>query len=898
MEAPPEPPPPLISPNGADPPPSDNPPENLHETLPLDQPLSGASEQNLVNPSGSNTPEPTKDTSQHSLGEAVSEARASFRYNPIEPLIFDEAGFGNRVSADDFNRAVNVIISSIDKGFIPTAHALPLSPSEWARLSCKLLTAVGRGYRRTCDLAQESVIDQARAEAIDHTPMSKQYPTLFHRIAITAADIETHVSTDQEDYKSWYATLKENFNQKAARAAATEVEEKWRLRKAEEIEKRVVSQEAEISAAVRQQNARYLFTAAEELGLSFAPQNPATDLFSTPTAGKKRTVSGSAPTRGPDTPTAPIRISLPRAAKRTPSPSATGPSPMATPRGRPSRPLNPPATRIDPSPTPQPKRPRLNPQTALSVEPRTAERPMDPPPRLPPQGEDRTSLAMLQAILDRLEALERRETSVTRPPPRAPATNSGPTGPVAEASGSRQNTTAARIPEDNDFIPVTRNRRKRKGTGKTGPNPAAEERPAQINLTPASYAKVAARVTNAQQGPIPAKTTKPLPGITEITVLRTGGHTNTLTEQHIQSRAADAIVREVRLNIAKAVARPIPLRAGRWSISPHSKGNFVFSFDGCIPFDEIMPYEHILLGPFHGSGQLRPSLGWTRLLAHGVPFTDNEDNAFGKAALLTETRTLPGLKKAHFAMEPKWLRDIGSINSKYSTITFAISDPDGSTVSTLLRERTALFGKEVTLRKWIDKPALVQCSRCHALGHIKTSKVCPLGRDSIKCHICGGAHKSEEHDQKCPRKHAIAGTCDCKNYKCLNCQNQGHHCRDVKCPARERYRPRHIRKAGRGRDKGKGRAHIEELDLQPATTTGQSEDPNAYHPPTEEDFRNFMTEGFESNWRTGWDADDPLNNMAIDSGSTPPAAPNHTVSQRNEHSPSRPQSSAAEQSLP
>jgi Endonuclease-reverse transcriptase len=61
-------------------------------------------------------------------------------------------------------------------------------------------------------------------------------------------------------------------------------------------------------------------------------------------------------------------------------------------------------------------------------------------------------------------------------------------------------------------------------------------------------------------------------------------------------------VREVRLNIAKAVAKPIPLRAGRWSINPQSKGNFVFSFDGCIPFNMIMSYKHILLGPFHGSG--------------------------------------------------------------------------------------------------------------------------------------------------------------------------------------------------------------------------------------------------------------------------------------------------------
>jgi hypothetical protein len=124
-------------------------------------------------------------------------------------------------------------------------------------------------------------------------------------------------------------------------------------------------------------------------------------------------------------------------------------------------------------------------------------------------------------------------------------------------------------------------------------------------------------------------------------------------DQCIRAPAVDAIIREVRLNMAKAVAKPIPLKAGRWSISSHSKGNFVYSFDGCIPFDIVASYEHILLGPFQGSGQLRPSLGWTCLLTHGVLTRDEVDNIiYGPEELLREVRTMPGLKKAHLAMEP------------------------------------------------------------------------------------------------------------------------------------------------------------------------------------------------------------------------------------------------------
>ena len=144
---------------------------------------------------------------------------------------------------------------------------------------------------------------------------------------------------------------------------------------------------------------------------------------------------------------------------------------------------------------------------------------------------------------------------------------------------------------------------------------------------------------------------------------------------------------------------------------------------------------------------------------------------------------LPGLKKAFFALRPKWLKPITQIMSCYSSITFAFSDQDSSIISTLMKSRPALFGKEVTIQKWIDKPLLVQCSRCHALGHNKASKACPLGYDSVRCYICGSAHKSEEHDQCCPWKHAVAGVCDCKNYKCLNCFKTGHNCRDVICPA-------------------------------------------------------------------------------------------------------------------
>ena len=320
---------------------------------------------------------------------------------------------------------------------------------------------------------------------------------------------------------------------------------------------------------------------------------------------------------------------------------------------------------------------------------------------------------------------------------------------------------------------------------------------------PTSYVSTMAKPGNGCPAPKPNNA---LLAITEVTVLHTGGHFDPITEQGIQARVPNANVCEVKLKMAKIVAHLIPLRAGRWSISLASKGNFVHSFNSHIPFNVILSYEHVLLSPFWGSGQLCPSLGWMQLLVHSVP-TSQEDNnlVFGPDALLAEVRTLPSLKQAFFAMPPKWLKPVDQISSPYSSVMFTISDPDGSVTNTLLKGRTALFGKEVQIQRWVNKPLLVQCSRCHMLGHNRSSRVCPLEGDSMKCYICGGAHKSDEHDLCCPHKHTIVGICNCSTYKCLNCHKLGHHCCKNCCPAHALFCPHRPRWPVRAPDKGKGR---------------------------------------------------------------------------------------------
>ncbi|KAI0263896.1 hypothetical protein BGY98DRAFT_940108 [Russula aff. rugulosa BPL654] len=665
-------------------------PENTPYRVP-NNPFRGAVTQNL------------EKEHKQALQEALNSIKAPFIFELEEPIRFEGTNVDTDTSTENFNAAVTTVIAAIEWGYCSTRDPTPLGPAEWARLS-----SVGRGYHRQYNKEQESHLDKVRAEVIDPNPLTKKNPTLFHRLAAIAGDINQHVGTDQEGYQDWYLTLKDVFTRKVAKAAAADVNEKWLRWKANEIDRLATDHKRNIAGRARNEVSK---------------PTPTTSM------GRKRTVSGSPTHSGSVTPV--LTSMVPRSdlmVTESPDEGCNGPIYGQVRRIGESSDAT---TNNPPNPPSQPHNPL--PSTTSSTT------------RQEWQGNQKKTAAL---------------------PPTPPTRT---------------------VHADSGFILIDRQSKKWKGKGKTSANGQVTTQSAQTNIPPASYASVATSAANTQQPQPPRRQSNPLPSITEITVLRTGGHPDLQTEGHIQGRAADAIVRQVRTEMA-------------------NKGNFVYSFDGCIPFDVIQSYEWLLLAPFFGTGQLCPSMGWTCFVVHGVPVWSDEYTAFDSHAILQETRALPGLKKATFAMQPRWLRPVANLEAHYSSITFAISDPDGVITNTLLNGRAALFGKEVTVQKWIDKPALIQCSRCHALGHNKASKVCSLGNDSVKCYICGGTHKSEKYDQNCNRNHAVAGICDCTHFKCLNCHKPGHNCKNTRCPARDLFRPRGSQKAGKENGKGKERA--------------------------------------------------------------------------------------------
>ena len=177
--------------------------------------------------------------------------------------------------------------------------------------------------------------------------------------------------------------------------------------------------------------------------------------------------------------------------------------------------------------------------------------------------------------------------------------------------------------------------------------------------------------------------------------------------------------------MSQAVAKPLPIIVGRWSSGTCSQGNFVFTMRGNIDFTTIQKFEHFLTKPFPGGCQLCPNQGWTKLLAHGILVLNNEDTALGPDNLLDEVQMMTGLQEVYFSSPPHWVKLVQSM-TYYSSLMFAFSDPDGLITRNLMDTKQALFGKQVTIERWVDKPPLMQCSRCHTLGHNAASPVCHL----------------------------------------------------------------------------------------------------------------------------------------------------------------------------
>jgi hypothetical protein len=328
--------------------------------------------------------------------------------------------------------------------------------------------------------------------------------------------------------------------------------------------------------------------------------------------------------------------------------------------------------------------------------------------------------------------------------------------------------------------------------------PACETAPRAHPVTPAeaptrpaqetSWAQVARR--NKDQAPVkkqaPAKPVPPSQNPatlrTEVTVQRKTADGGPHHQARDRRNPAD-ITRQVcaALNTAKS---PLVLLSGRWVTYTD---NFVFTFAGSTPYSRILEASEIILQPFPEAA-LIPCSGWSRVTFNGVPTSDPEGRGpYSEAQLLEELARNPICADLMIVLPPRWVRAVELFTSPHSSISFAFHDPDGEITRMMAHAPLAMFGRAVTFKKWLARPPLRQCPRCHKLGHLPPR--CPLLKDAVRCYICGDNHTASDHPLKCKAAgtHAVPGVCDCL-VKCINCNQDGHSAKATFCKARDAFK--------------------------------------------------------------------------------------------------------------
>ncbi|KAI9450050.1 hypothetical protein BJY52DRAFT_1192105 [Lactarius psammicola] len=270
---------------------------------------------------------------------------------------------------------------------------------------------------------------------------------------------------------------------------------------------------------------------------------------------------------------------------------------------------------------------------------------------------------------------------------------------------------------------------------------------------------------------------------TEITVIRGKGMKDEKAETNIRRLSPSQIVQSVRGNMEKLTATPPALMCGRWSTKEGSC-NFVYVFAGNVPFSTISQYRKVLVEPL-GCGDILPNRGWTFAQLRGVPTSDGGGVIFSPQQLLDEIRIMPFFADAIFCSMPHWQASVHTISTvSTSTVQIAFIDEDGSRSQAAKHHGVGMFGLRVGYFSMGNTPFFSQCGRCHAIGHVTGAPACRLAPNSVKCHICGGAHLGTEHNFHCKATtHVVAGQCNCR-FKCLLCGQAGHNARSPKCPKR------------------------------------------------------------------------------------------------------------------
>jgi hypothetical protein len=289
----------------------------------------------------------------------------------------------------------------------------------------------------------------------------------------------------------------------------------------------------------------------------------------------------------------------------------------------------------------------------------------------------------------------------------------------------------------------------------------------------------------------PGHSAAPL-GFTEIVVARNGGMDDAEEEEAFRRKAPVDIVQAAQRALNKASHNPPLILRGRWAESIARTGNFVYRLAGDIPIPTILACKDQLCDPFPaGDVWVVPTKGWTWVQLRGIDISyveDEVDYVYEGDQLLAVFAANPCFQGADIMVPPHFQGNPTNFKQRTATVIAAISDPDNARCQRASSEGVCMFGHQVKFVRAGDSASLVQCSRCHMVGHYFSSPKCRLPPGANKCFRCGGPHHSDNHDFECTGPHAVQGVCNCPK-KCILCKGNGHTACDKACPQRGDFAP-------------------------------------------------------------------------------------------------------------
>ncbi|KAN0136211.1 hypothetical protein V8E53_006071 [Lactarius tabidus] len=339
---------------------------------------------------------------------------------------------------------------------------------------------------------------------------------------------------------------------------------------------------------------------------------------------------------------------------------------------------------------------------------------------------------------------------------------------------------------DDGYIPITSNNSRIKPLFANVITQSAVAQQQQVQRSAAQARAVQGRKLAGNQGACMTTTDA---NLTEVTVIRFSGLENEEEEQKFRARNPAAIIQAVQRELAKRAKNPPAVLSGRWSTTSQTTGNFVYTLAGIIPPRDLMALKPFLCSPFKGRSELVPTKGWTWIQLRQVPTEDIDGNVWGPEDLLKQFISNPCFQDALICIAPHWQGNPLNNDKLVSTVLAAIIDDDNSMCQNALTHGVRMFGAKVKFLRCGDNPSLLQCSRCHLLGHYANSSKCKLPKGHVKRYRCSGPHDGREHDYECNAKtHKTVGKCDC-TLKCLLCKKTDHHARSRKCLKRGDFQP-------------------------------------------------------------------------------------------------------------